>query len=452
LFFHNGEVQMSQRPTRLSRQDLYNVAIYQKVILLCILVYLVVVIVSLVARITQVVLPLEAQLFMGIAVLASAVVATVFVFMLALKMYSTGAGIVLGLLTLIPCIGLITLLIINQKATRLLRKRGYKVGLLGARLPHREEDSGERPMDRALYENEPRSRSPRRARQDMGQYYDPTASRHIQATGAQPPDQVSEAAVHPVGRDEVPEVIPVEQSKQVGTRPRSRRGLLLGLIISGITLLGLIGAGALVGVYHRWNSGIPANAWRDFSPPNGHCHILMPGKPVQQARRVDTGLGNGQKYMVNLNKHKSSFVLCLWDFPQPALAQRIFEEAYKAERDHVVSVTRSKVVKETDITLDGCAGREFQVQDSRGTMLIERMYLIKRRASFRLYTVAVTGRGFSPSTGDAAKFFTSFKIDANARLVEPDPAVFRNLQPKGKRAPLGLSPHQPPNTTALGNS
>src|SRR5262245_31107925 len=56
--------------------------------------------------------------------------------------------------------------------------------------------------------------------------------------------------------DDVLEVIPVEQDKQAGARPRSRRGLLLGLIISGVAILSLLGVGFLVGVYNRWNSEI----------------------------------------------------------------------------------------------------------------------------------------------------------------------------------------------------
>ena len=43
-------------------------------------------------------------------------------------------GIVCGLLALIPCIGLITLLIINSKATSILRRNGIRVGFLGANL------------------------------------------------------------------------------------------------------------------------------------------------------------------------------------------------------------------------------------------------------------------------------------------------------------------------------
>jgi hypothetical protein len=40
----------------------------------------------------------------------------------------------LGILTLLPCIGLITLLVVNAKATAILKAGGLKVGLLGAKV------------------------------------------------------------------------------------------------------------------------------------------------------------------------------------------------------------------------------------------------------------------------------------------------------------------------------
>jgi len=42
--------------------------------------------------------------------------------------------VLLGILTLIPCIGLIVLLVVNGKATGILKQNGIKVGLLGANL------------------------------------------------------------------------------------------------------------------------------------------------------------------------------------------------------------------------------------------------------------------------------------------------------------------------------
>ena len=66
--------------SKLTRQDLYNIAVYQKAILVCILVYVL-------AVIAQFALPQEARLFLALGVVGLGVVATVFVFLLTLKVY-----------------------------------------------------------------------------------------------------------------------------------------------------------------------------------------------------------------------------------------------------------------------------------------------------------------------------------------------------------------------------
>ena len=108
-----------------SREDLRGVAKAQKGILVCILLYFA-------AVISQFVLPSEVMLFVAIGMLIVGVAAAVFVFSLAIKVYGQGLGIVLGILSLIPCVGLIVLLIVNGKATGILKQNGVKVGLLGA--------------------------------------------------------------------------------------------------------------------------------------------------------------------------------------------------------------------------------------------------------------------------------------------------------------------------------
>lgn len=112
------------------RRDLRDVAKYQKGILMCILAYLCAVILSpILGRTSPGMAPL-----IGLAVLAVMITATVFVFLLATRVYGTGLGILLGVLTLFPCLGLIVLLVINGKATSILRNNGVSVGLLGANL------------------------------------------------------------------------------------------------------------------------------------------------------------------------------------------------------------------------------------------------------------------------------------------------------------------------------
>ena len=111
--------------TPAPRNDLRVIANRQRSIMLCILAYIILIVL-------QFALPPALRLFLGIAVLAVAITAAVYVFMLAMALYNTAAGIVLGILTLVPLVGLIVLLVINGKATTILRSHGIKVGLMGA--------------------------------------------------------------------------------------------------------------------------------------------------------------------------------------------------------------------------------------------------------------------------------------------------------------------------------
>ncbi len=46
--------------------------------------------------------------------------------------YHVGLVVLFVILMIIPLVGLVTLLILNSKATKVLREHGYRVGLLGA--------------------------------------------------------------------------------------------------------------------------------------------------------------------------------------------------------------------------------------------------------------------------------------------------------------------------------
>ena len=80
------------------------------------------------------VIPPPFTIIVRLIVLADVVVDTVIIFMLAIKVYHIAVGIILGILTLVPCLGLLVLLLINSKATSILIQNGFKVGLLGDKL------------------------------------------------------------------------------------------------------------------------------------------------------------------------------------------------------------------------------------------------------------------------------------------------------------------------------
>lgn len=118
-----------RRPARPERSwsDLRQIAWFQKGILLCILAYITAVGV-------QFAIPPHLRFVLLVVVIPVALAASVFVFLVAIKLYDVGLGVLFGILTLIPLIGLIMLLVINSRATAVLQENGIHVGLLGARI------------------------------------------------------------------------------------------------------------------------------------------------------------------------------------------------------------------------------------------------------------------------------------------------------------------------------
>ncbi len=107
-------------------EDLRKVATYQRGVLFCILIQILGTIVNIA------IVPAELRVIVAMGLLVVALAGTVFVFLLAMHVYSTALGMVIGVLSLVPCLGLLVLLIVNTKATTVLRQNGVKVGLMGA--------------------------------------------------------------------------------------------------------------------------------------------------------------------------------------------------------------------------------------------------------------------------------------------------------------------------------
>jgi hypothetical protein len=115
-----------------SPQGIREIAARQRAILLCILAGFAVYAAMIVGQRS---LPPVALLVLLLAMVGVEITSVVFVFLLTTKLYGAGVGVLLGILTMVPCVGLITLLVVNAKATSILKAAGLKVGLLGARVP-----------------------------------------------------------------------------------------------------------------------------------------------------------------------------------------------------------------------------------------------------------------------------------------------------------------------------
>jgi hypothetical protein len=117
------------------REDVRAVAVYQKGVLVSILVCFLAM--GGQGIMTAALAPPQyspAALLFTVLYFVGAFAGLVFVFLLATRVYGIILGLLLGILTFLPCVGLVVLLVVNGKATSVLRQNGFRVGLLGARL------------------------------------------------------------------------------------------------------------------------------------------------------------------------------------------------------------------------------------------------------------------------------------------------------------------------------
>jgi hypothetical protein len=120
----------STLPTGIDREKVRRVAQYQKYVLYALLANIAINVVSFgLAGRGMIVAMLV--LAVGLAVIACGMVA---IFHLARELMGTGIAVLCTVLMLIPCVSLINLLVVNQRATTYLQQNGVKVGLMGANL------------------------------------------------------------------------------------------------------------------------------------------------------------------------------------------------------------------------------------------------------------------------------------------------------------------------------
>lgn len=195
--------------------------------------------------------------------------------------------------------------------------------------------------------------------------------------------------------------------------PRKRSSGLLWLFVGlGAAGLCVLGCGGVVVYFAAFASReIPAAEWKPFTPPNGRCQVLMPGTPKPEPLPID-GLGvvAAQKHMVERKWEDAVFVVSYLDMNQVVLANTTFETLYVAERDNMLKTTNGRLGKETEISLAGYRGKEFQASVKGGGTIIMRMYLVPGPGRDRIYILMAGGSRMKPGKGDAAKFFDSFKL------------------------------------------
>jgi len=107
------------------RVQLRAIASRQRILCLCILAYLV-------AVAAQFYIRKDLVPFLGLAMIPVVLTGAVCVFLMAVRMYGVALGILMGVCTLVPLLGIAPLYVMNSRATQRLKANGIRVGLLGA--------------------------------------------------------------------------------------------------------------------------------------------------------------------------------------------------------------------------------------------------------------------------------------------------------------------------------
>ncbi|HBI41994.1 MAG TPA: hypothetical protein DDY78_03930 [Planctomycetales bacterium] len=233
----------------------------------------------------------------------------------------------------------------------------------------------------------------------------------------------------PAGSKESPSTR-VRPKSRPPTRKRSSASLWIGLaVLAGFILLcGIGGAGLLFFMLLRKPS-IPDGDWTQFTTPDGECSVLMPGTPVLDNSALKGAKGN--KYLLTRTKEDAFFTVAYVDLPTIGVGPSILTKGAVAERDALQKKVGGTATVEQDVSVLGYAGRELQIQATppqRGVVM-ERLFLVPKGPTTRLYIVGTGGSIIEPGTGAAAKFFDSLAVKAAPAELAPVPAPPNPIAP-----------------------
>jgi hypothetical protein len=150
--------------------------------------------------------------------------------------------------------------------------------------------------------------------------------------------------------------------------------------------------------------------WKEFSPPNGDCKILMPGVPRRLPQLQPLP---GWKLECHQGTHKPYlgtfwFTVGYGVDVQPNVPD---DEWFEAAKKAALSIDpRRRAVRETPVEQQKWRGREwvFENGDEDETVSVTRVVRVPEKR--RVYFVSARGPKLSPDDDEAKAFFDSFLI------------------------------------------
>ncbi len=153
-------------------------------------------------------------------------------------------------------------------------------------------------------------------------------------------------------------------------------------------------------------NGISTNTWSTFTSEAGRFSVLMPGKPTDSVKTVDSQPGPYTTHMFVLKNGADVFVIGWVDYDQRFNFDRQAE--LEANRDNFVKNLKATLVETRNLKIDGFPAIEFAAE-TKETIFRSRVYMVGRRP----YQIIIgTPKNLDDSV-KVNKFFNSFKVSAS---------------------------------------
>lgn len=154
-------------------------------------------------------------------------------------------------------------------------------------------------------------------------------------------------------------------------------------------------------------------SWEKFAPAGSGFSVLLPGKVTSQEQLVDRPNGKMPHYISYASLGDDAFLVTYMRFPDSITDAASIKLMLDSGRDQGVAASGAILKSETQITLDGYAGREWLMALPKGIKAQARAYWVDKT----LYQVIVvssemqTPAAAQLTTERSLRFFNSFKLD-----------------------------------------
>jgi hypothetical protein len=147
--------------------------------------------------------------------------------------------------------------------------------------------------------------------------------------------------------------------------------------------------------------------WKEFVSKPGGFRVLLPGVPKEHKQKMQTPAGSVvlTLFVFEPRKGEGTFGVGYSELTgsvKPGTQQKRLEKA----RDQAVAKAHGKLRNDKYITLQGWAGREFEIEVDGKLRVRTRMFAVKNR----LYQVLAIGPSDWLRSTDATRFLDSFRL------------------------------------------